>query len=76
LIKQNVISANAGIKNLKELSMDVNSFISSLEASAKKIKSLLEGVTDEQAKWKPAPENKSVYLRVIPWLQKKEKFYE
>jgi len=52
--------------------MDYNYFISSLENSAKKINSLLEGVTEEQAKWKPAPEKWSI-LEVVNHLYDEER---
>jgi len=52
--------------------MDINYFISSLENSAKKIESLLNGVTQEQAKWKPHPEKWSI-LEVINHLYDEEK---
>ena len=52
--------------------MDINYFISSLENSAKKIESLLMGVSDEQAKWKPNPDKWSI-LEVINHLYDEEK---
>ncbi len=52
--------------------MDYNYFISSLEDSVKKIKSLLEGVTEEQAKWKPSPEKWSI-LEVVNHLYDEER---
>ncbi len=52
--------------------MDPNHFISSLENSAKKIKSLLEGVSEEQVKWKPQPEKWSI-LEVINHLYDEER---
>ena len=52
--------------------MDINYFISSLEISAKKIESLLQNVSDEQAKWKPLPEKWSV-LEVVNHLYDEEK---
>jgi len=52
--------------------MDPNHFISSLENSAKKIKSLLEGVSEEQVKWKPQPEKWSI-LEVVNHLYDEER---
>ncbi|MCK4560771.1 MAG: DinB family protein [Calditrichia bacterium] len=52
--------------------MDYNYFISSLENSAKKIESLLEGVSEEQAKWKPQPEKWSI-LEVVNHLYDEER---
>jgi len=52
--------------------MDYNYFISSLEDSAKKIEILLEGVLEEQSKWKPTPEKWSI-LEVINHLYDEEK---
>ena len=52
--------------------MDYNYFISSLENSAKKIKALLEGITEEQSKWKPAPEKWSI-LEVVNHLCDEER---
>jgi hypothetical protein len=52
--------------------MDIKYFISSLENSAKKIKSLLEGVSEEQVKWKPQPEKWSI-LEVVNHLYDEER---
>ena len=54
------------------ISMDIKYFISSLENSAKKIKSLLEGVSEEQVKWKPQPEKWSI-LEVVNHLYDEER---
>ena len=51
--------------------MDMNYFISSLEISAKKIKNVLQNVSDEQARWKPQPEKWSV-LEVVNHLYDEE----
>jgi hypothetical protein len=52
--------------------MDFNYFISSLENSAKKIQNLLDGVSEEQSKWKPNPEKWSI-LEVVNHLYDEEK---
>jgi hypothetical protein len=52
--------------------MDYNYFISSLENSVKKIKALVEGVSEEQAKWKPQSDKWSI-LEVVNHLYDEEK---
>ena len=52
--------------------MDYNYFISSLEKSVKLIKQVLDGVSDEQSKWKPAPEKWSIN-EVVNHLYDEEK---
>jgi len=52
--------------------VDVNYFISSLKTSARKIESLLQNVSDEQAKWKPQPEKWSI-LEVVNHLYDEER---
>ena len=52
--------------------MDYNFFITSLNLSAKKIAAFLEAVSEEQAKWKPAPEKWSI-LELINHLYDEEK---
>jgi len=52
--------------------MDYNYFITSLEESATRIKLFLEGVSEEQSKWKPNPEKWSI-LEVVNHLYDEEK---
>ena len=53
--------------------MDIDYFISSLKNSATKIESFLQGVSDEQAQWKPRPEKWSI-LEVVNHLYDEEKY--
>ena len=52
--------------------MDLNQYVAHLEASAAVIAALARGVPDEQARWKPAPEEWSV-LEVINHLYDEER---
>jgi hypothetical protein len=53
--------------------MNAKYFISSLDISVMKIKTAVDGVTDEQARWKPQPEKWSI-LEVINHLYDEERY--
>jgi uncharacterized damage-inducible protein DinB len=52
--------------------MESKYFINSLKKSVNKIKTMLEDVSDEQARWKPAPEKWSI-LEVVNHLYDEER---
>ena len=52
--------------------MKLDLFISQMEANAQRLRTLAEGVSDEQARWKPDPESWSI-LEVVHHLRDEEK---